>query len=50
MRAARRERGDGAADGTDQVPDETPEERIEAAFSELNETLIADLLSQLGEG
>lgn len=49
MRAARRERGDGAADGTDQLPDETPEERIEAAFSELNETLIADLLLQLGK-
>jgi restriction system protein len=49
MRAARRERGDGAADAADQVPDETPEERIEAAFSELNETLIADLLSQLGK-
>ena len=39
-----------AANATETVADEeeqTPEERIEAAFSQLRETLIADLLAQL---
>jgi len=34
-------------DDPDQLPAETPEERIGAAFTELNETLVTDLLSQL---
>jgi len=34
---------------SDDLPDETPEERIGAAFTELNETLVTDLLSQLAK-
>jgi restriction system protein len=37
-------------DDADEPPDETPEERIGAAFTELNETLVTDLLSQLAKG
>jgi restriction system protein len=49
-RKNRREReGAITPDEPDELPDETPEERIEAAFTELNETLVTDLLSQLAK-
>jgi restriction system protein len=40
---------DVKAVGTQESPHETPEERIEGAFTELNETLVAHLLSQLAK-
>ncbi|MEY2479336.1 MAG: restriction system protein [Verrucomicrobiota bacterium] len=49
-RANRREREGGVeTDESDQSSDETPEERMQAAHSELNETLVTDLLSQLAK-
>jgi restriction system protein len=47
VRKNRRERVGAAVDEADDLEGETPEERIVAAFNELNETLIVDLLSQL---
>jgi restriction system protein len=46
----RRERGDAIAPGdSDESPDETPEERIESAFTELTATLVTELLSRLAK-
>jgi restriction system protein len=46
-RANRRERGATTTHEDIGQPDETPEERMVAAYSELNETLMSDLLARL---
>lgn len=46
----KREGGDGPVSKTDaEEEQQTPEERIEAAFTELNATLVTELLSRLAE-
>jgi restriction system protein len=47
IRKNRRERGMTAPEETDDSADQTPQERIVAASTELNETLAAELLSRL---
>jgi restriction system protein len=50
VRKNRREREDEVTAGeSDELPDETPEERMLGAFTELNETLVTDLLSRLAK-
>jgi restriction system protein len=46
---APREREGAMTPDDPELPAETPEERIGAAFTELNETLVTDLLSQLAK-